>query len=83
MGRILDTRFEVAGSKLNLESFDMELELDLYHMKMIVPISSDEESHKKIGTNKCNNFGRNRGDVIKEEEKTSTGQEDRERIKNN
>ena len=73
VGRILDTRFEVTRTTLNLESFDMEMELDSYDMEMVVPISSDEDIHDKIGTNECNKFGRSGGDVIKEEEKASTG----------
>ena len=82
VGRILDTRFEVTRTTLNLKSFDMEMELDSYDMEMVVPISSDEDIHDKIETNECNKFGRSGGDVIKEEEKASTGQEDREIIKN-
>ena len=81
VGRILDTRFEVTRTTLNLESFVMEMELESHDMEMVVPISSDEDIHDKIGTNECNKFGRSGGDVIKEEEKASTGQEDRGSIK--
>ena len=43
----------------------------------------NDDIHEKTKTNECNKFGRSGGDVIKEEEKTSTGQADREIIKNN
>ena len=57
VGRILDTRFEVT-TKLIFSSFDMEIEIDLYDMKVVAPFSFDEDIiHDKIGTNKCNKFG--------------------------
>ena len=63
--RILDTGFEVTRTKLNLESFDMEMELDLHDMEKVVPFSFGEDIHDKIETNKCNTIGRSGGDVIK------------------
>ena len=82
VGRILDTRFEVTQTTLNLESFDVEMEVESYDMDMVAPKSSDKDIHNKIETNECNKFGRSQGNVIKEEEKASTGQEDRGSTKN-
>ena len=64
------------------KSFDVEMEVESYDVEMVVSISSDEDIHDKIGTNECNKFGRSRGNVIKEEEKAPTGQEDNGSIKN-
>ena len=47
-----------------------------------IPIFSDKDIHDKIGTNECNKFGKHGGDVSKEEEKASSGREDREVVKN-
>ena len=66
VGRILDTRFKVTKSRLNFESFDMEMDINSHVMKVVAPFSFDEETRDKIGTNKYNEFGRSRGDLIKE-----------------
>ena len=47
----MDTRFGATRTKLNLKLFDMEMQVDLYDMKMVVPISLDEDVYDKIGTN--------------------------------
>ena len=62
---------------------DVEIELDSYDMETIAPFSFDEDIHDNIGTNECNAIGRSGRDAIKEEKKSSTGQEqeDREIIK--
>ena len=80
VGRILDTRFESSKTRtsMNLESFDIAMDLYSYDMEMVVPISSDEYIQDKIGTNKCNEFGSSGGDI----KKASKGQEGREIIKN-
>ena len=51
-------------------------------MEVVAPFSFDEETHDKIGTNECNEFGKSGGDLIKEEEKALTGREDKEVNKN-
>ena len=82
VGRILDTRFKVTKSRLNFESFDMEMDINLHVMEVVAPFSFGKETHDKIGTNECNEFGRSEGDLIKEEKKTLTGREDKEVNKN-
>ena len=77
VGRILDTRFEVTKSRLNFESVDMEMEINLQDMEVVAPFSFDEDIHDKIVTNECNKIGRSRGDLIKEEEKALIGWEDK------
>ena len=81
-GRILDTRFKVTKSRLNFESFDMEMDINSHVMEVVAPFSFNEETHDKIGTNKCNEFGRSEGDLIKDEKKALTGREDNEVNKN-
>ena len=76
------TTWDRYGTTLNLESVDVEMEVESYDMDMVVPKSSDKDINDKIETNECNKFGRSRGNVIKEEEKASTGQEDKGSIKN-
>ena len=49
---------------------------------MVAPFSFDKDIHDKSGTNECNKIGRSGGDLIKEEEKALTGQEDKEINKN-
>ena len=52
VGRILDTRFEVTKSRLNFESFDMEMETNSHDMEVVAPFYFDEDIiHDKIGTN--------------------------------
>ena len=75
-GENLDTRFEVTKSRLNSVSFYVEMEMYSHDMEVVAPFSFDKDIHDKIGTNKCNKFGRSGGDLIKEEEKALTGQED-------
>ena len=77
------TTWDRYGTTLNVESFDMETKLESYDLTIVVPISSDEDIHNKIETNERNKFGRSGGDVSKEEEKASKGQEGSEIIKNN
>ena len=73
VGRILDTRFKVTKSRLNFESFNMEMDINLHVMEVVAPFSFNKETHDKIGTNKCNGFGRSGGDLLEEEEKALTG----------
>ena len=75
-------RFQATRTTLNLKSFDVEMEGVSYVVEMVVSNSSDEDIHDKIGTNECNKFGRSQGNVIKEAEKASTGQEDKGSINN-
>ena len=42
LGRILDTRFGVTRTALNLGSFDVEMESDSYDMEMVAPFSFDD-----------------------------------------
>ena len=49
MGRILDTRFKVTKSRLNFESFDMEMDINVHVMEVVASFSFDEETHDKIG----------------------------------
>ena len=73
VGRILNTRCKVKKSRLNFESFDMEMDINLHVMEVVALFSFEKETHDKIGTNECNEFGRSEGDLIKEEEKALTG----------
>ena len=73
MGRILDTRFEVTKSRLNFESFDMEMEINSQDMEVVAPFFLNKDIHDKIVTNECNKIGKSRGDLTKEEEKASIG----------
>ena len=81
VGRILDTRFEVTRTTLNLGSFDVEMEFDSYDMEMVSPFSFGKDIHDEIGTNKCSTISRSGGDVVEKEKKFATGREDREIIK--
>ena len=82
VGRILDTIFKVTKSRQNFELFDMEMVINSHVMEVVAPFSFDKETHGKIATNKCNEFARSGGDLIKEEEKALTGREDEEVNKN-
>ena len=42
VGGILDTRFEVTRTTLNLGSFDVEMKLDLYDVEMVALFSLDD-----------------------------------------
>ena len=42
----------------------MEVDIDLHDMEVVAPFSVDRDIHDKIGTNKCNKFGRSGGDLI-------------------
>ena len=54
----------------------------LFDMEIVVPLYFYEDIPDEIGTNEHNTFGRSGGeDIIKEKEKSSTGQEGREIIK--
>ena len=70
VGRILDTRFESCSeaqiktvTSMNLESFDITMDLYSHDMEMVVPISFDEYIQDKIGTNECNEIGSSGGDI--------------------
>ena len=60
----------------------MEMEINSQDVEVVAPFFFDEDIHDKSGTNECNKIGRSGGDLIKEEEKALTGQEDKEINKN-
>ena len=44
-------RFKVTKSRLNFESFDMEMDINSHLMEVVAPFSFDKKTHDKIGTN--------------------------------
>ena len=61
-------------SRLNFVSINMEMEINSHDMEVVATFYFDKDiTHDKIGTKKCNKFGRSGGDLIKEEEKALTG----------
>ena len=69
-------------SRLNFESFDMEMDIKSHDMEVVASFSFDGDIHDKIGTNQCNKIDRSGRDRIKEEENSLKGREDKETNKN-